>query len=134
MEAIRDEKTLQELSALCVRKNLTKMVKEHKKYPYLLRGVKIERVNQVWSTDITYIKLSSGFAYLTAVIDWYSRKVLSWRLSNTLDNSFCKSAVKEALCIYGNPEIFNSDQDSQYRDLSRKLCKGGLVFIREFSI
>lgn len=102
------------LSALCVRKNLTKMVKEHKKYPYLLRGVKIERVNQVWSTDITYIKLSSGFAYLTAVIDWYSRKVLSWRLSNTLDNSFCKSAVKEALCIYGNPEIFNSDQGSQY--------------------
>ena len=102
------------LSALFVRKNLTKRAKGHKKYPYLLRDIKIERVNQVWSTDITYIKLASGFAYLTAVIDWYSRKVLSWRLSNTLDNSFCKDAVKEALCIYGQPEVFNTDQGSQY--------------------
>ena len=102
------------LSALFVRKNLTKRAKGHKKYPYLLRDIKIERVNQVWSTDITYIKLASGFAYLTAVIDWYSRKVLSWRLSNTLDNSFCKDTVKEALCIYGEPEIFNTDQGSQY--------------------
>ena len=102
------------LSALFVRKNLTKRAKGHKKYPYLLRDIKIERVNQVWSTDITYIKLASGFAYLTAVIDWYSRKVLSWRLSNTLDNSFCKDAVKEALCFYGQPEVFNTDQGSQY--------------------
>ena len=102
------------LSALFVRKNLTKRAKGHKKYPYLLRDIKIERVNQVWSTDITYIKIASGFAYLTAVIDWYSRKVLSWRLSNTLDNSFCKDAVKEALCIYGQPEVFNTDQGSQY--------------------
>jgi len=102
------------LSALFVRKNLTKRAKGHKKYPYLLRDIKIERVNQVWSTDITYIKLASGFAYLTAVIDWYSRKVLSWRLSNTLDNSFCKDAVKEALCFYGQPEVFNADQGSQY--------------------
>jgi putative transposase len=87
--------------------------KQHKKYPYLLKGKVINQVNQVWSTDITYIKLEKGFIYLTAVIDWYSRYVLSWRLSNTLDSNFCIEALNEAL-EYGKPEIFNTDQGVQY--------------------
>ena len=85
----------------------------HKKYPYLLRNVAIERVDQVWSTDITYIPLLQGFMYLTAVIDWHSRYVLSWRLSNTLDGEFCLEALEEALGR-GRPEIFNTDQGVQF--------------------
>lgn len=88
--------------------------KEHIIYPYLLRNVPIERVGQVWSTDITYVPMEYGFLYLTAVIDWYSRYVLSWRLSNTMDVEFCREALKEALKRYGKPEIFNSDQGSQF--------------------
>ena len=87
--------------------------KEHRKYPYLLKGVIIDRVNQVWSTDITYIPMKKGFMYLTAVIDWYSRYVLSWRLSNSLDGSFCRDALEESF-IYGKPEIFNTDQGVQF--------------------
>ena len=87
---------------------------EHKVYPYLLRGVPIVRPNQVWSTDITYIRLAKGFAYLVAVIDWYSRKVLSWRLSNTMEASFCVDCLEEALRHHGKPEIFNSDQGAQF--------------------
>jgi len=87
---------------------------EHKIYPYLLRGLPIVRPNQVWSTDITYIRLERGFVYLTAVIDWYSRKVLAWRLSNTLDSSFCVDCLEEALQKYGTPEIFNTDQGCQF--------------------
>lgn len=86
----------------------------HKVYPYLLRGVEITRPNQVWSTDVTYIRLERGFAYLVAVIDWYSRRVLSWRLSNTLDAAFCVDCLEEALARYGRPEIFNSDQGVQF--------------------
>jgi len=86
----------------------------HKVYPYLLRGVKISRVNQAWSTDITYIRLRRGFVYLTAVMDWYSRCVLSWRLSTSLDAAFCVDALTEALERYGPPEIFNTDQGSQF--------------------
>lgn len=86
----------------------------HKKYPYLLSGISISRPNQVWSSDITYIRLGCGYAYLMAVIDWYSRKVLSWRLSNTLDASFCVEALKEALSGSETPEIFNTDQGSQF--------------------
>jgi putative transposase len=86
---------------------------EHKVYPYLLTDVKIYKPNQVWSTDITYIKLLKGFTYLVAVIDWYSRCVLSWELSNTLDVSFCIKALEEAF-KYGSPEIFNTDQGSQF--------------------
>lgn len=89
----------------------------HKVYPYLLRNVVIERVNQVWSTDITYIPMPNGFMYLTAVIDWYSRYVLSWRLSNTLDVGFCIEALEEALG-QGCPEVFNTDQGVQYTSLS----------------
>ena len=88
--------------------------KEHEKYPYLLRKISIIRPNQVWATDITYIPLTHGFAYLVAIIDWYSRKVLTWRLSNTLDDSFCVAALEEALQRFGKPEIFNSDQGSQF--------------------
>jgi len=88
--------------------------KAHKIYPYLLDGVKLERPNQVWSTDITYIRLRHGFAYLVVIMDWYSRSVLSWRLSNTLDANFCCEALDEALMLHGCPEIFNSDQGSQF--------------------
>lgn len=89
----------------------------HKVYPYLLRGVTIERVNQVWSTDITYIPLPSGFLYLAAVLDWHSRYVLSWRLSNTLDVGFCIEALEEAL-QQGCPEVFNTDQGVQFTSAS----------------
>lgn len=85
----------------------------HEVYPYLLRDVKIDRVNQVWSTDITYIPMSSGYLYLSAVIDWYSRYVLSWELSNTMESSFCVNALRRAL-KQGTPEIFNTDQGSQF--------------------
>ena len=88
--------------------------KQHKIYPYLLKGVKTTRPNQVWSTDITYVKLKHGYAYLVAIMDWYSRKVLSWRLSNTMDVGFCCEALEEALFLYGTPEIFNTDQGSQF--------------------
>jgi putative transposase len=89
----------------------------HTVYPYLLRNVEIERVNQVWSTDITYIPMPNGFMYLTAVIDWYSRYVLSWRLSNTLDVAFCLEALEEAL-RRGHPEVFNTDQGVQFTSAS----------------
>jgi len=87
---------------------------EHKIYPYLLRGLLIIRPNQVWSVDITYVRLSRGFVYLVAIMDWYSRKVLSWRLSNTMDAGFCVDCLEEAIRHYGRPEIFNSDQGSQF--------------------
>ena len=87
---------------------------EHRIYPYLLRGLVIDRPNQVWCTDITYIRLKRGFVYLVAVMDWYSRKVLSWRLSNSLDSHFCVEALEEALSRYGKPEIFNTDQGAQF--------------------
>ena len=86
----------------------------HKVYPYLLRGVAVVRPNHVWSTDITYIRLARGFAYLVAVIDWYSRKVLSWRLSNSMDASFCVDCLEDSLREHGRPEVFNSDQGSQF--------------------
>ena len=89
----------------------------HKVYPYLLRNVSIERVNQVWSTDITYIPMPNGFMYLTAVIDWYSRYVLSWKLSNTLDVEFCLEALEESLS-QGCPEVFNTDQGVQFTSAS----------------
>ena len=94
--------------------NTSKAHPQHKLYPYLLRGVDIIRPNQVWSTDITYIRLSRGFVYLVAIIDWYSRKVLAWRLSNTMDAGFCVDCLEEAITNYGPPEIFNSDQGSQF--------------------
>lgn len=101
------------IAAICPRKRTTVPGSGHKIYPYLLRDFKVDRPNQVWSSDITYVKLESGFMYLTAVIDWYSRYVISWELSNTLENSFCIHALKVALRL-GIPEIFNSDQGVQY--------------------
>lgn len=89
----------------------------HKKYPYLLKGLVITKPNQVWCTDITYIPMRKGFLYLVAVMDWYSRKVLSWRLSNTMDVGFCVEALEDALDRYGHPKIFNSDQGSQFTSL-----------------
>jgi putative transposase len=94
--------------------NTSKAHPQHKVYPYLLRGVQVDRPNQVWSTDITYIRLAHGFVYLVAIIDWYSRKVLSWRLSNTMDTGFCIDALQQAIQTYGKPEIFNSDQGAQF--------------------
>ncbi|MBU2081150.1 IS3 family transposase, partial [Patescibacteria group bacterium] len=95
--------------------NLSKPNKQHKIYSYLLRGVKIIRPNQVWSTDITYIRLVNGWAYLIAVIDWYSRYVISWRLSNTLEIEFCLDCLNEALDISKHkPDIFNNDQGSHF--------------------
>ncbi len=106
----------------------SKMEKEHKVYPYLLGGVKIDRPNYVWSIDITYVRLAEGYAYLTAIIDWFSRYVLSWRLSNTLDVSFCLEAMDEALVNYGRPQIFNSDQGSQFtsREFVGRLSDAGI--------
>ena len=85
---------------------------EHKRYPYLLRDLTIDRSNQVWCADITYIPMRKGFLYLVAIMDWHSRKVLSWRLSNTMDTDFCASALEEAVAKYGKPDIFNTDQGS----------------------
>lgn len=86
----------------------------HRVYPYLLRNLIIDRPNQVWATDITYLPMARGFVYLVAIMDWHSRKVLSWRLSNTMDSSFCVEALNEAIDNYGAPEIFNTDQGSQF--------------------
>jgi putative transposase len=86
----------------------------HKVYPYLLRGVKVVRVNQVWSADITYVPMQRGFMYLVAIMDWFSRYVLSWRVSNTMDTAFCLEALAEALGRWPAPEVFNTDQGSQF--------------------
>ncbi len=94
--------------------NTSRAAPKHKIYPYLLRGVPVVRPNQVWSTDITYIRLAHGFAYLVAIIDWYSRRVLSWRISNSMEAEFCVDCLEEALRTHGKPEIFNSDQGSQF--------------------
>ena len=102
------------IEALGPKPRTSKPAPGHKIYPYLLRDMRIDRPNQVWAADITYIPIGQGFLYLVAVIDWASRAVLSWRLSNTMDASFCLAALKEALAGYGKPEIFNTDQGSQF--------------------
>ncbi|WP_299555572.1 IS3 family transposase [uncultured Tateyamaria sp.] len=94
--------------------NTSKKHPQHKVWPYLLRNVVIDRPNQVWCADITYIPMRRGFLYLVAIMDWYSRKVLAWRLSNSMDADFCVEALKEAIAKHGTPEIFNSDQGSQF--------------------
>ncbi len=103
-----------DLAAQYPKRNLSLANQAHKVYPYLLRGLVIDRPNQVWATDITYIPMARGFVYLVAIMDWYSRKVLSWRVSNTLDTSFCVDALEEAIEACGAPEIFNTDQGSQF--------------------
>jgi putative transposase len=102
------------IEAIYRRPNTSKPAAGHKIYPYLLRGLKIDRPNQVWAMDITYIPMARGFVYLAAVVDWFTRRVLSWRLSITMEVEFCLEALQEALSKYGKPEIFNTDQGSQF--------------------
>ena len=102
------------LEAIYQKPRLSLAAPGHRIYPYLLRGLKITRVNQVWSTDITYIRLLGGFVYLVAVMDWHSRYVLSWELSTTMESDFCVNALERAFDLYGKPEIFNTDQGSQF--------------------
>ena len=102
------------LTAIYPKPDLSKANKAHKKYPYLLRNMVINQVNQVWSSDITYIPMKNGFLYLVAVIDWYSRYVLSWELSNSMESSFCVKALQTALERFGRPRIFNTDQGVQF--------------------
>lgn len=102
------------IAAFYRKPNLSKPHPQHKIYPYLLRGMDITRGNQVWTADITYLPMARGFCYLMAIMDWASRKVLAWRLSNTLDFSFCTEALEEAIMKYGKPEIFNTDQGCQF--------------------
>ena len=102
------------LEAIYRRPNTSKPAPGHKIYPYLLRNLAVERPNQVWAMDITYIPMARGFVYLAAVVDWFSRRVLAWRLSITMETAFCIEAVEEALAKYGRPDIFNTDQGSQF--------------------
>ena len=102
------------LAAMAPGPNTSKKHPQNKIYPYLLRGVSVVRPNHVWSTDITYIRLAQGFVYLVAIIDWYSRKVLAWQVSNTMDANFCVDCLVAAIDEYGVPEIFNTDQGSQF--------------------
>ncbi len=101
---------------------------EHKIYPYLLKGLEINEPNKVWSSDITYIPMRRGFLYLVAIVDWYSRKILSWRLSNSLDADFCVAALEEALARFPKPEIFNTDQGCQFTssEFTEVLTKAGV--------
>jgi putative transposase len=121
------------IEAIAPGPNTSKPRKEDAKYPYLLRGLTIDRPNQVWASDITYIPLRYGFAYLVAVIDWYSRFVLSWRLSNTIDSSFCIDALNEAIERFGRPDIFNSDQGSQFtdKDFAQRLIDNQIAISRD---
>jgi putative transposase len=102
------------IEAIYRRPNTSKPAPGHKIYPYLLRGLVVERPNQVWSMDITYIPMAKGFVYLAAVVDWFSRRVLAWRVSITMEVDFCLEAVEEALAKHGKPSIFNTDQGSQF--------------------
>ena len=102
------------IAAIYRRPNTSKPAPGHKIYPYLLRSLAVERPNQVWAMDITYIPMARGFVYLAAVVDWFSRRVLAWRLSITMEVGFCLEAVEEALAKHGGPEIFNTDQGSQF--------------------
>ena len=102
------------IEAIYRKPNTSKPAPGHRIYPYLLRGLSITQCNQVWAMDITYIPMARGFVYLAAVVDWFSRRVLAWRLSITMDTSFCIDALEEAMRIYGRPEIFNTDQGSQF--------------------
>jgi putative transposase len=116
------------LESIAPKPNTSKPAPEHPVYPYLLRNLRVSRVNQVWAADITYIPMARGFLFLVAIIDLYSRRVLAWRLSNTLETSFCVEALHEALERYGRPEIFNTDQGSQFtaEDFTSVLLEGGV--------
>jgi len=111
---VRSERKRLGIRAICPGPNTSAANTQHEKYPYLLRGLIIGYVNQVWATDITYLRTDSGFMYLVAIVDLYSRRVLSYRLSNSLSASFCVATLKDAINTYGVPEIFNTDQGSQF--------------------
>jgi putative transposase len=115
------------LVAIYQRPNTSKAAPEHAKYPYLLGGLTIDRANQVWCSDVTYIPMAKGFIYLVAIMDWHSRAVLAWRISNTLHADFCVDALEEALRRFGKPEIFNTDQGSQggFKRSSQHFDRGG---------
>jgi len=120
------------LEALGPRPKTSRPAAQHRIYPYLLRGLAIGRPNQVWAADITYIPMTRGFLYLVAVMDWHSRYVLAWRLSNTMDTSFCLDALDDAL-QKGRPEIFNTDQGSQFtsREYTGRLEEAGIAVSRD---
>ena len=117
------------LQAIYRKPNTSKPAPGHKIYPYLLRGVSVDRPNQVWAMDITYVPMARGFVYLAAVVDWFSRRVLSWRVSITMEAAFCVEALEEALARHGQPEIFNTDQGSQFtsHDSTSVLLKAGIA-------
>jgi putative transposase len=106
------------IEAIYRRPNTSKAAPGHKIYPYLLRNLAVTRPNQVWATDITYIQMAKGFVYLVAIVEWFSRRVLSWRLSISMDTDFCIEALEEAMARYGKPDIFNSDQGSQFTSVA----------------
>ena len=110
------------IEAIYRRPNTSKPAPGHCIYPYLLRGLSIERPNQVWAIDITYIPMARGFVYLAAVMDWFARRILAWRLSNTMEASFCMDAVEAALTQYGSPQIFNTDQGNQFTSPNSPAC------------
>ena len=116
------------IEAIYRRPNTSKPAPGHRIYPYLLRGLPIDRANQVWAIDITYIPMARGFVYLAAVMDWFARRILAWRLSNTMEVSFCIDAVEDALAKYGCPQIFNTDQGSQFTsaEFTRVLINSGV--------
>ena len=113
-KSLRRYYSIMGLAAVYPKMNLSKRNQAHKVYPYLLNGLEITRPNHVWSTDITYIRMFQGFVYLVAIIDWFSRYILSWKLSISLENDFCIEALEEAIEKHGQPEIFNTDQGSQF--------------------
>ena len=117
------------IEALYRRPNTSKPAPGHRIYPYLLRGMTIDRPNQVWAMDITYVPMARGFVYLAAVVDWYSRRVLAWRLSITMEAAFCVEALEEALARHGRPKIFNTDQGSQFtsHDFTAVLIKAAIA-------
>jgi putative transposase len=128
IKRIRRLMRLMGLQAVGPKPNLSKPQPGHTIYPYLLKGLIINRPNQVWSTDITYVPMANGFLYLCAIIDWFSRFILSWRLSNTLLADFCVEALEDSLTQWGKPEIFNTDQGSQFtsHDFTKLLLTNGI--------
>ena len=117
------------MEAIYRKPNTSKPALGHKIYPYLLRGVSVDRPNQVWAMDITYVPMARGFVYLATVVDWFSRRVLAWRVSITLEAAFCVEALEDALARHGRPEIFNTDQGSQFtsHDFTGVLLKAGIA-------
>ncbi len=117
------------IAALHRKPNTSKPAAGHKIYPYLLRGVTVDRPDQAWAMDFTYVPMARGFVYLAAVVDWYSRRVLAWRLSITMEAAFCVEALEEALARHGKPDVFNTDQGSQFtgQDFTGVLLKAGVA-------